>query len=111
MEQRARSLAEEAIVAGHSWLRALGAPPSEPVRRERWLRAVTTVAAYRDRWHIEGQRPLGAVPDRGDLERAIQRKRALAAGERAKALSTQTMVQPINAGLDTRVGIQHAVEL
>ena len=57
MEQRARSLAEEAIAAGQTWLRPLGASAERPARRERWLREVSTVAAYRDRWHIEGQRP------------------------------------------------------
>ena len=57
MEQRARSLAEEAIAAGHAWLRPFGAPPSEPAKRESWLREVSIVAAYRDRWHIEGHVP------------------------------------------------------
>ena len=61
MEQRALSLAEEAIAAGQTWVRPLGAPPREAAQRERWLREVSTVAAYRDRWHIEGQRPLGAA--------------------------------------------------
>ena len=37
MEQRARSLAQEAIAAGHAWLRPLGSRPSAPAQRERWL--------------------------------------------------------------------------
>jgi hypothetical protein len=69
MEQRARSLAQEAIAAGQTpgcgpW----GSPPSAPAQRERWLREVSTVAAYRDRWHIEGQGPLGPAPDRENHE-------------------------------------------
>ena len=59
MEQRALSLAEEAIAARHTWVRPLGPPPSGSAQRERWLREVSTVAAYRDRWHSEGQRSLG----------------------------------------------------
>ena len=111
MEQQARSLAEEAIAARHTWLRPLGPPPSGSAQRERWLREVSTVAAYRDRWHIEGQRPLGAAPDREDLEQTAQRKRALVAGERAKAMAMDAMGQHINPGLDAPMGIQHGVEL
>jgi hypothetical protein len=111
MEQRALSLAEEAITARHRWLRQLGAPPSGSTQRERWLREVSTVAAYRDRWHIEGQPPLGAAPDREDLEQMSQRKRALAAGERAKAISTEATEQRINPGLEVDVGIAQGVEL
>ena len=111
MEQRALSLAEEAIAARHTWVRPLGPPPSGSAQRERWLREVSTVAAYRDRWHIEGQRPLGAAPDREDLEQTAQRKRALVAGERAKAISTDTMNQPINHGVEPRVEISQGVEL
>jgi hypothetical protein len=111
MEQRALSLAEEAITARHRWLRPLGAPPRESAQRERWLRAVSTVAAYRDCWHIEGHRPLGATPDRENLEQMSQRKRALAAGERAKAISTAATEQRINPGLEVDVGIAQGLEL
>jgi hypothetical protein len=111
MEQRCRGLAEEAITARHSWVRALGDAPSESPQRERWLREASTVAAYRDRWHIEGRRPLGAAPDRKNLEQTDQRKRALAAGGRAKAISTDMTDQKFNTGLDAPVGIQHGVEL
>jgi hypothetical protein len=111
MELRALSLAEEAIAARDSWVRPLGALPSRPVQRERWLREVSTVAAYRDRWHIAGQRPLGAAPDRENHEQTAQRKRALAAGERAKAISKTAVDQPINHGLDPRVEVSRGVEL
>jgi len=104
-------LAEEAIAARHAWLRPLGAPPSDPAKQERWLREVSTIAAYRDRWHIEGQRPLGAVPGREDLEQTVQRKRALAAGERARAISMDTMDRRIDPSLEPRVEIQQGVEL
>jgi hypothetical protein len=111
MEQRARSLAEEAIAAGHAWLRPLGAPPSGPAERERWLREVSTVAAYRDRWHIEGQRPLGPEPDRKDLEQTAQREKALAAGKWARAISKPAVDQPINHALEPRVETSRAIEM
>jgi hypothetical protein len=72
---------------------------------------VSTVAAYRDRWHIESQRPLGAAPDREDLEQTAQRKRALAAGERGKVISAGTMDQQIASGLEVDVGTPQGVEL
>ncbi len=109
MEERALSLAEEAIAAGQSWLRPLGAPPGGLSQQERWLREVSTVAAYRDRWRIEGQRPLGVAPDRQNLEQTTQRKRALAAGERAKAISASTMDHQIYP--DLPVEIVQAIEL
>ena len=111
MEQRALSLAEEAIAAGQSWVRPLGARPREPAQRERWLREVSTVAAYRDRWHIEGQRPLGAAARREDLEQTAQRERALAAGERAKAISASTMSRQIASGSELDVGTPQGVDL
>jgi hypothetical protein len=38
----------------------LGAPPADRVKHERWLKAVSTVAAYRERWNIaDDRRPLG----------------------------------------------------
>jgi hypothetical protein len=111
MEQRALSLAEEAIAARHTWVRPLGAPPSGSAQRERWLREVSTVAAYRDRWHIEGQRPLGAAPGREDLDRMAQRKRALAAAERAKAISASTMDRHIVSGSEVDVGTPQGVDL
>ncbi len=111
MEQRALSLAEEAIAAGPSWVRPLGARPREPAQRERWLREVSTVAAYRDRWHIEGQRPLGAAARREDLEQTAQRERALAAGERAKAISASTMSRQIASGSELDVGTPQGVDL
>jgi hypothetical protein len=111
MEQRARSLAEEAIAAGHAWLRPFGAPPSGPAPRERWLREVSTVAAYRDRWHIEGQHPLGAAPDRENHEQSAQREKALAAGKWARAISTAALIRPTKTGLEVNVETRLGVEL
>ena len=57
MELRARTLANQAIEAGHGWVQRLGPAPDHPGHRARWLREVSTIAAYRDRWHITGPAP------------------------------------------------------
>jgi len=111
MEQRARSLAVEAIVTGQNWVRPLGAPPSAPAKRERWLREVSTVAAYRDLWHIEDQRPLGAAPGRENFDQTVQREKALAAGKWARAISTPAVDQPNNQALEQLVEISPGIEL
>jgi hypothetical protein len=111
MEQRALSLAQEAIAGRDNWVQSLGDPPSTATGRERWLREVSTIAAYRERWNVEGQRPLGAAPDRENQEQTTQRKRALAAGERAKAISASTMSRQIALGSEVHVGLPQGVEL
>jgi hypothetical protein len=52
MRRRARELAERALAQGQAWVSSLGVPPSDPIARERWMQAVTTVAAYRERWNV-----------------------------------------------------------
>jgi hypothetical protein len=111
MEQRARSLAEAAIAAGHLWLRPFGSPPNAPGKRERWLREVSTVAAYRDRWHIEGERPLGPAPDPENHEQTAQCNKALAAGKWARAISTPAVDQPNNHALEPQVEISRVIEM
>jgi hypothetical protein len=111
MEQRARSLAQEAIAAGHAWLRPLGSPPSAPSQRERWVREVSTVAAYRDRWHIEGQGPLGPAPDRENHEQTAQRAKALSAGKWARAISTPVVKPPGSQAWEPQVEISRGVEI
>ena len=113
MERRALSLAEEAIARRETWVRPLGDAPSGVVKQERWLRAVSTIAAYRDRWKVEGQRPLGAVPDRENKEQSAQRRRALAAAKWANAISGSvgTEGQQIVRGSEVDVGTPQGIEL
>jgi len=84
MERRARELTIEAIERGQVWVRRLGTPPLDPAARKAWLRAVSTVAAYRDRWGIEADhRPLGPESAAKTIEAVGHRKWAQAAVERA----------------------------
>ncbi|MGH8981624.1 MAG: MobF family relaxase, partial [Acidimicrobiales bacterium] len=109
MQDRARALAERAMADGRPWVAEFGNPPSEPARRERWLREVSTVAAYRDRWHLTSGRPLGAETDVGSIEQQTQRQRAQAAIGRALAISRAETELP--AGPVLEVEVQRGVEL
>jgi len=68
IEQRARSLAAEAVATKVSWVRRLGEPPIDRRDRERWDHVIATVAAYRDRCGLTSVRPLG-----GDVTNDTQR--------------------------------------
>ncbi len=88
MQRRAWELAERAVAQGQAWVSSLGVPPTDPIARERWMRAVTTVAAYRERWNI----PVGHIPlDSGNaiepVEALRDRMRARAATKLAIKLS------------------------
>jgi hypothetical protein len=88
MQRRARALAEQAVERNQIWVRRLGIPPSAPGARERWVEAVTTVAAYRDRWNIDDERlPLGPKGLARSIEAIDQRDLARAALDRASRLS------------------------
>jgi len=111
MEDRARTLAEQAVEAHHGWAGRLGAPPSDPTRRERWMREVSTVAAYRDRWHITGRRPVDADADAGSIEQKTQRQRAQIAIERAVAISRiETDQRQSGPVPEVEVEVQRGVE-
>ena len=98
MEQRARQLAEHAIDHRHVWVQRLGNPPANPAARELWLRAVSTVAAYRDRWGIgNDHRPLGPETAVKTIEGIGHRNRAQAAVEAALRLSGETRTAPQEA--------------
>jgi conjugative relaxase-like TrwC/TraI family protein len=111
MEKRARTLADQAVGTGESWVQRLGTPPATPARRERWIREVSIVAAYRDRWHITGQSAVGNQGDASSIEQTGQRQRALAAAARATALSSAALEQPSSFSPEVAVQAQRGVEL
>jgi hypothetical protein len=91
MEERARHLAEHAIDHRHVWVQRLGNPPANPSDREVWLKAVSTVAAYRDRWDIgNDHRPVGSENAAKTIEGLGHRNRAQAAVEVALRLGGAT---------------------
>ncbi len=94
LQRRARELAERAIDQNPLWLRQLGARPSDPLAAERWLEAVKTIAAYRERWSIDGDpRPLGSKATARSIEALNQRRLAQAAFNTAMRLTHATRMQ------------------
>jgi hypothetical protein len=111
MEERARTLAEQAVGTGERWVQRLGTPPATPARRERWIEEVSTIAAYRDRWHITGHSAVGTQGDARSTEQTGQRQRALAAAARATALSNAAPEQQSSLTPEVAVEAQRGVEL
>lgn len=83
MEGRAMTLAEQAVEAKAPWLKRLGTVPDSESDRQRWLHEARTVAAYRDRYNVDGRRVLGEPKteaqklDAARAEQAIRRARAI----------------------------------
>lgn len=83
IESRSRTLAEAAVERGETWLTKLGRQPRNLAQREQWLTSVATIAAYRDRWRIDGLSILGhpqSEPQRREAahaSRAIRSARAI----------------------------------
>ncbi len=111
IQERALTLAAQAIEAGAGWVQRLGSLPSDPSRRARWVREVSTVAAYRDRWHITEQRSIGAKSDVGSTEQMGQRQRALAAAERAVAISHDAHGEQAGPAWEPQIEVVTGVEL
>jgi conjugative relaxase-like TrwC/TraI family protein len=99
MQHRARALAEQAIERNQVWVRRLGIAPTDPRAKERWIEAVTTVVAYRDRWNIDDEHlPLGPKGPARTIEATNQRNLARAALERASRLSCSAETQRSEPG-------------
>lgn len=75
IEQRATKLVDQAIHDREPWVRQLGDPPTR--ERDRWMREVRTIAAYRDRHTITSRNALGPEPTT-DVQR-LDRARAVVA--------------------------------
>lgn len=82
IEQRARTLADEAIRGNAPWTRTLGPRPADRASRASWDQAAITVAAYRERYGIEGRSLLGPKP--ATDSQCLDRARALASLRRAE---------------------------
>jgi conjugative relaxase-like TrwC/TraI family protein len=80
IETRARALAEGAVARSEAWTRRLGRDHGEA-----WIDAATTAAAYRDRYKVISDLPVGGGT-RNDAQRG-DRQRALAALREARSAS------------------------
>ena len=103
IEERAHSLAEDAVERREPWLKRLGAPPAENGARAQWLRQVRTVAAYRDRYRIDASTALGDDP-RPDAQK-LDAARAALAIRRARAVAEQASGQAYTSRALTAEGL------
>ena len=113
LQRRAQELAKRAIDQNPLWLRQLGAPPSDPLCRERWLEAVKTIAAYRERWSIsDDARPLDSKNTVRSTEALNQRRLAKAAINTAMRVTQATGTRrPEMISVDTGLTVTRGPEL
>jgi hypothetical protein len=62
IEKRANAVLDSALNKGATWTKALGPSPHQQAKRRFWLRHARIVAAYRDRYGITDDTPLGPTP-------------------------------------------------
>jgi hypothetical protein len=86
LEQRAREVATTAVQNRQPWAAQLGSAPSDPVRRDLWLRRLDTVAAYRERWGMTDRSILG-TREPTSLEQEAQRRLAQSAVDGALSIT------------------------
>ena len=75
--QRATEVLDTALTDRAPWAAYLGSPPAEEKQATHWRAAVRVVAAYRDRYRIDSDTPLGPEPSR--YAQMIDAARAIAA--------------------------------
>lgn len=89
IETRARALVDRGVASHEAWTRRLGPRQSDPGVGEAWFGAATTVAAYRDRYKITADLPVGGGAKNEaqctDRQRAVAAIRAMSSGVTASA--------------------------
>lgn len=100
IESRARAIAEDAVASREAWAGRLGPRHSCSGVGDSWPAAVETVAAYRDRYKITSDLPVGGVAE-NHAQRA-DRHRAQVALREAAALSRVSDRPPGTAGAERR---------
>lgn len=102
IEDRAEALLQTATASGEAWLRSLGHPPANPLRAAEWRRHAITVTAYRDRYRITADDPLGPVP--GSVPQKLETIQARTAVQAARRMPTD---QTASADWTSRPALQH----
>jgi hypothetical protein len=111
MERRARTLASHAVETGQDWVQHLGPVPPDRGDMTRWFRKISTIAAYRERWHITGSTPIGTLSQIEGTERMSQFRRACAAAQHARAISQGADARPTSVGPQVEIEVVQGVEL
>ncbi|QHC68455.1 relaxase domain-containing protein [Rathayibacter sp. VKM Ac-2759] len=101
IKQRADAVLDSALNDGATWTKALGSPPRPQAKRQAWFRNSRTVAAYRDRYGITDDTPLGPTPvataqkiDAARAKAALDGARSVTAGQE-EALGRQRGREPL----------------
>jgi len=89
IERAAQELAIADLEAGASWTKRLGTPGRDPREQAAWLRRVTTIRLYRERYGVTGPAPLGNSDQVKGLEQAYEYRAARAAYDRARFVAGQ----------------------
>ncbi len=63
IEIRAEAVLDTALDEKATWTKALGTPPRDQAKHRIWRRQARTIAAYRDRYRISDDVPLGLTPE------------------------------------------------
>jgi hypothetical protein len=74
------------------------------------MRELSTLAAYRDRWNITGQSPLGKHGGVSSMEQTGQRQRAQEAAVRAMAISGAGAEQQNDQSPGVEVEVQRGID-
>ena len=90
IEARADAILDAALAESVPWTKALGSPRVDRRRAVTWRRAARVVAAYRDRYRITDDAPLGAPAE--SAAQKIDAARASAALRQAMDIATAPAV-------------------
>lgn len=92
MEARADATLDRALSERAPWTKALGTPLADRRRAAAWRKSARVVAAYRDRYRITDDAPIGAPPesaaqkiDAARARSALDKVRQLVADESRQA--------------------------
>ncbi|MCW5951128.1 MAG: hypothetical protein KIT69_02570 [Propionibacteriaceae bacterium] len=94
IEAHAAAVLDTALTECAPWTKALGMPPNDRRRAATWRKAARTVAAYRDRYRVIDDSPLGAPPE--SAAQTIDAARARVGLEQVRAL--ERAEEPRSAG-------------
>jgi hypothetical protein len=88
IEARADAVLDSALAVDVPWTKALGTPPSDRRQAAAWRKAARVVAAYRDRYRLTNDTPLGAqrVGRRQDRRRTGKCRAQAGDGHRYSAI-------------------------
>ncbi|WP_431807291.1 MobF family relaxase [Microbacterium paraoxydans] len=104
IEARADAVLDGALAESAPWTTALGAPPADRRRAADWRKSARVIAAYRDRYRITDDAPLGAPPE--SAAQKIDAARARSALDKVRQLVADGSRQT-EAGLQAITHTEH----